>query len=122
MNIAYRTLFAGMLSIVFCSTAVAHDRHHRHDDDSSSDYYVSVSRSGHGSWRVGLDYRGVAAYPRRHAEDYVVYGSRYRPPCHHPSHRRPVVHRRGHKHYRHMRHGYRHYVPRGAYRVVYVYD
>jgi hypothetical protein len=92
MNLAYRTLFAGMLAIVFCSTAVAHERH-----VSGWTGGVAVSVSTHGGlyWDGGFRYGPVVAYPARR----VAWPRIHRVPlCHHPIHRHPVVHRRGHRH------------------------
>ena len=92
MNLAYRTLFAGMLAIVFCSTAVAHERH-----VSGWTGGVAVSVSTHGGlyWDGGFGYGPVVAYPARRVALPRVY---HVPLCHHPIHHHPVVHRRGHRH------------------------
>lgn len=102
MNTAYRTLFAGMLAIVFCGTAIAHDRHH---GGWSGGVSVAVVPGGDLYWTGRLDYGADIAYPVRRV--FVPRGYRVLM-CHHPSHRRPVVVRNGH------RHGTRH-------RVIHVY-
>lgn len=94
MNIAYKTLFAGMLSIVFCGTAVAHGSGH---GDWSGGVSVYVAPDGQLSWSGGLNYGPVVT----HAPGYVAVPAPYRGPvCHHRSHRQPVVHHRGYKHWK----------------------
>ena len=103
MNIAYRTLFAGMLSIVFCSTAIAHQAGH---GDWSGGVSVVVTPSGHLSWSGGLNYGPVAI----HAPRYVGIPAPYQAPvCRHRSHRHPMMHHHGHKHWKkHRRHHHYH--------------
>ena len=92
MNLAYRTLFAGMLSLVFCGTAIAHDSHH---GDWSGGISIAVAPGGHVSWGGGLNYGPVTHYPAR----YVVLSAPYRGQiCRHPSHRNPGHHWKGHRH------------------------
>ena len=104
MNIAYKTLFAGMLAMVFCGTAVAHDRGH---GDWSGGVSVIVGPHGELAWSGGLNYGPVVT----HAPRYVRVPAPYRGPvCGHPSHRHPVVHHHGHKHWRkHWKRHHRHH-------------
>lgn len=81
MNTAYRTLFAGMLAIVFSATAVAHDNH---GADWSGGLSVAVTPGGHLSVGGALAYGPVVALPAVRVA-YVEHG--YRPVCRHPSHR-----------------------------------
>jgi hypothetical protein len=107
MNIAYKALFAGMLSIVFCGTAIAHDRH---DGNWSGGVSIAVTPSGHVSWGGGLNYgyAPAAVYPDRHARIIAPAGY-YGPVCRHPSHRAPVAHHRGHRHHKHNKHWKKHH-------------
>lgn len=106
MNIAYRTLFAGMLAIVFCGPAIAHDRH---DGNWSGGVSIAVTPSGHVSWGGGLNYgyAPAAAYPVRQAR-IIVDGSHYGPACRHPSHRVFVAHHRGHRTHKRQKHWKKH--------------
>lgn len=92
MNTAYRTLFAGMLAIVFCGTALAHERHH---GEWSGGVTIAVAPGGELSWYGGLAYGPELAYPVRRAAVPRAYRV---PMCHHPSHRHPVAYRHGHRH------------------------
>ena len=64
MNLAYRTLFAGMLSLVFCGTAIAHDSRH---GDWTGGIAIAVTPGGQVSWSGGLNYGPATYYPARHA-------------------------------------------------------
>ena len=56
MNLAYRTLFAGMLAILFCSTAVAHERH---VSGWTGGVALSVSHRGEVNWDGRFSYGPV---------------------------------------------------------------
>ena len=87
MNRAFKTLFAGVLVLVFSSTAVAHDRV---DGAWGGGLSVSVLPSGDLALSGAVSY-GQAIYPPvSHA---VVQVPVYRVACRHPSH------------YRHRGHG-----------------
>ena len=80
MNIAYQTLFAGMLAVVFSGPAVAHDYH---GGNWSGGLTVAVTPGGHLSVGGALGYGPVVALPAPRVA-YVDHG--YRPACRHPSH------------------------------------
>ena len=92
MNLAHRTLLAGMLAIVLCGTAIAHDRH---DGGWTGGVTVTLAPRGDFYWHGGLGYSPVVVYPARQLARHRAYRV---PMCHHPAHRHPVVYDRGHRH------------------------
>ncbi len=105
MNRAYRALFAGMLSIVFTGTAIAHDPY---GGSWSGGVSVAVTPHGDLAWSGGLSYGAAVTYPVRHVVAVPVHD--YGPVCGHPSHRRHVAHGKRHKHWKRHHHArpYRH--------------
>ena len=90
MNKAFKTLFAGMLALVFSATAVAHDRT---DGVWGGGLSVAVLPSGDLAWSGGVTYSQAVYQPVSHA---VVQVPGHRVSCRHPSH------------YRHRGHGSKH--------------
>ena len=103
MNMAYKTLIAGMLSIVFCGTAIAHQTRH---NDWSGGVSVVVTPGGQLSWSGGLTYGPMAV----HAPRYIGMSAPYPAPyCRHRSHRHPEWHHPGHKHWKKHRRSHHHH-------------
>ncbi len=94
MNKAFKTLFAGMLALVFSATAVAHDRV---QGAWSGGVSISVLPGGDVAWTGGVTYAQPVYQPYPHA---VVQVPVHRVACQHPSHYRHRGHGKKHGHYR----------------------
>ena len=92
MNSAYRTLFAGMLAIVFTGSALAHQAV---DSAWTGGVSLAVLPSGQVSWSGGLAFGSVVAQPAYRA---VVPVPQRVPVCGHPSHRHYPGHRKARGH------------------------
>ena len=92
MNTAFKTLFAGMLALVFSATAIAHDNV---DGSWSGGVTVSVLPGGQVALGGGVSYGPVVYQPVTHA---VVPVPHHYPACRHPSHPRHKARGRGHGH------------------------
>lgn len=90
MNTAFKTLFAGMLALVFSATAIAHD----HVDGSwTGGVSVSVLPGGQVAWGGGISYGAVVYQP---VSQVLVPAPRHYPACQHPSHDRHKARGKGH--------------------------
>jgi hypothetical protein len=103
MNRAFKTLFAGMLALVFSATAVAHDRV---DGAWTGGLAVSVLPSGDLAWSGGVTYGAPIYQPVSHA---VVQVPVHRVLCQHPSHYRHRGHGKKHGHGRKHRNRHVHH-------------